>query len=349
MTPGQKHWLIFAIKLAIGLAIVAWLVSGQWDQIASLREWSIRWHPLAGTLACIFALVVITFLRWFFMVRSQGLTLRFRDAFELGYIGYFFSTFIPGLVGGDLVKAAYVAREQSQKAVAVATVVLDRIIGLYGMFVMGTIMTLWCLDTVRANAQLFQVAAALWTAAALGTAGLVIGFLAIFRQWRWVWWVTQRRWIGRPLANIFRSLEAYRSRLGVLVVCVVLSVLVHLLLAIGVWFVGLALEPDQPPRLGQLFLVVPVGMFLAALPISPGGLGVGEAAFGWLFRHCLEPASSLGLVVMLLFRINVWITTIPGFIYYLRGRQGLRELQHRAEELARLDADADATSADARR
>ena len=63
----------------------------------------------------------------------QDLPFTLGNAFRLGLLGFFFSTFLPGSVGGDLVKAAGIAREQSRRTVAVATVIMDRIMGLWGL------------------------------------------------------------------------------------------------------------------------------------------------------------------------------------------------------------------------
>src|SRR5262249_38520042 len=58
-----------------------------------------------------------TFWRWYVLVRAQDLPFRLSDAFRLGFIGYFFNTFLPGSIGGDFVKAACIAREQSRRTV----------------------------------------------------------------------------------------------------------------------------------------------------------------------------------------------------------------------------------------
>src|SRR5262249_26091165 len=55
------------------------------------------------------------------------------NACRLGLIGYSLSTLLPGSVGGDIIKAAFLAREQSRRTVAVATVLIDRAIGFWGL------------------------------------------------------------------------------------------------------------------------------------------------------------------------------------------------------------------------
>src|SRR5262249_36368153 len=81
------------------------------------------------------ASVLVTFGRWYVLVRAQDLPFTLPDALRLGLIGFFLSNFLPaGSVGGDIIKAAFLAREQSRRTVAVATVLIDRAIGLWGLF-----------------------------------------------------------------------------------------------------------------------------------------------------------------------------------------------------------------------
>src|SRR5207302_6744765 len=86
---------------------------------------------LAATLGL--AAVLLTILRWYFLVRAQGLPFTVTNALRLGLVGFYFSIFLPGSVGGDIIKAAFIARGQSRRTVAVATVILDRAIALWGL------------------------------------------------------------------------------------------------------------------------------------------------------------------------------------------------------------------------
>src|SRR5207248_9297078 len=86
---------------------------------------------LAATLGL--AAVLLTILRWYYLVRAQGLPFTVTNALRLGLVGFYFSIFLPGSVGGDIIKAAFIARGQSRRTVAVATVILDRVIALWGL------------------------------------------------------------------------------------------------------------------------------------------------------------------------------------------------------------------------
>src|SRR5262249_51185960 len=80
------------------------------------------------------ASVLLTFIRWYVLVRAQDLPFTIPDAVRLGAVGFFFNTFLPGAVGGDIIKAAFLAREQSRRTTAVATVIMDRAIALWALF-----------------------------------------------------------------------------------------------------------------------------------------------------------------------------------------------------------------------
>src|SRR5437867_6067748 len=119
-----------AAQLTIGLAIVTYLVWSNWGRIVGVLEGRpIRWGFLILGLAICLSAVLITFLRWYLLVWAQGIPFRVRDSLRIGFIGYFFNRLIPGAVGGDLVKAVLLAREQDRRTVAVATVFIDRVLG----------------------------------------------------------------------------------------------------------------------------------------------------------------------------------------------------------------------------
>ena len=60
------------------------------------------------------------------------------DAMRIGFIGYLFNLAPMGIVGGDLLKAWMLAREKpGNRAKALASVVVDRIIGLYVLFLVA--------------------------------------------------------------------------------------------------------------------------------------------------------------------------------------------------------------------
>ena len=94
----------------------------------------------------------------------------------LGFIGNVFNLVIPGAVGGDLIKAAYLVRMHVKKTQAIASMVIDRIIGLLGLFTLATIAGALVWPTAPTDVRPLIVAA--WVATGLG----VLLLAAIFAQ-----------------------------------------------------------------------------------------------------------------------------------------------------------------------
>jgi hypothetical protein len=83
-------------------------------------------------------------------------------------------------------------------------------------------------------------------------------------------------------------------------------------------------KADNPlPTLTQHFLLVPVGLIIMAMPLFPGGAGIGEAGFGALYGwfRC-EPAG--GVLGTLVWRVNTWVLGLFGYLVYLQMRSGLQ-------------------------
>ena len=53
--------------------------------------------------------VVVTLIRWCYLVRALGLTLSMRDALRIGFLGYLFNL-APMEIGGGVVKAVMLGR-----------------------------------------------------------------------------------------------------------------------------------------------------------------------------------------------------------------------------------------------
>ncbi len=165
----ERPWLWLAVRLGLGLGLLALALWFSRDQIAEVaaRRPDLRLFALA--FAFYFGGVLLAYLRWFLLVRAVGLPFTLRDAFRLGMIGTLFNLVIPGAIGGDFVKAAYLAREQTRKGQAIATIVIDRIVGLIGLFVLAAATGAWFWSRLDEDVQGVVIAA--WIA--LGVTSLL--------------------------------------------------------------------------------------------------------------------------------------------------------------------------------
>jgi hypothetical protein len=84
--------------------------------------------------------------------------------------------------------------------------------------------------------------------------------------------------------------------------------------ALTLWTAG-----QQVPRWQDHFLIVPIGMVIQAMPLFPGGAGIGELGFGGLYQLLGCPAAG-GILGSLVQRVLVWVIGLAGYLVYLRLR-----------------------------
>jgi len=108
------------------------------------------------------------------------------------------------------------------------------------------------------------------------------------------------------------------------------------------YFSALALwDADDPsqtiPTWWQHFLIVPIGMLIQAIPLFPGGAGVGEMGFSQLYKM-LDCSPANGVLGSLVQRVIYWAVGLVCYLVYLRMRPAIREATVPPAELAVADA-----------
>jgi uncharacterized protein (TIRG00374 family) len=349
----QIFWIV--VKYGLGLGLLAYVVWQYWslptddgkENLGLVGAFDKPWNMDALLLAGLICLtsVLITFVRWYVLVRAQGLPFTLFSAFRLGLIGYYLSTFLPGSVGGDIIKAAQIARQQDRRTVAVATVILDRFIGLCGLiwlvaFLGGFFWWVGYLDdaikTQQALIALETIVVVAW-AVVLGSLGFwfLLGVLPARRAERLARWLERIPKIGHSFAEFWRAIYMYRCQGRSVLLGLLLSIVGHVGFVMAFYFAALTLNPaDKIPSVEAHFLIVPVGMAIQGGFPSPGGVGGGEYGYGSLYS-LFGFAFAAGVLGSLIRRVIDWVLGLAGYLIYLRMRPALRQAR---EEAAREEA-----------
>ncbi len=206
---------------------------------------------------------------------------RWNDAVRLGFLGYLLTFVSLGAVGGDLLKAFFVAREQPGRRIeAFATVIVDRVIGLYALLLLASTAIVF---SRTSGGPVTPIVAALYQTILACTAAASIGFVLLLvvagpRGTTFVDWLGRLPTIGNVLRPLAGAMQMYRRRLGVVAVSVLLGIVVQSLLVFTIWATGTALLSD-PPTLARHFMIVPVSMLTAMLPLP--GYGLARWSLRW--------------------------------------------------------------------
>ena len=250
---------------------------------------------LVGAVLLYGFVLLLTMWRWDLLLRVQGVRLRFRDIARLTMIGFFFNLTLPGAVSGDLVKMAFVIRRVPEKsAECILTIMLDRILGILGLFFLASLLVFLNLPfllRLEGDNRAVQIAAFLVGFGSL--AGIATVLLVEFREKvlqlpgiKGIVNYVGTRLPGKAMAVIRRltdALDLYRRRRGIVVAGILLSVMVHCCLALDLYLIGHSLG-EHALSLRQYFLATQVANAVAAVPVTPAGLGLRDFGIKLFFK-----------------------------------------------------------------
>jgi len=312
--------LSHTLLIAVGLALLGHAIWKNQHQIQDVFRHSFDGRLLVVAFGLNLAALVLTFFRWFTLVRVVAPTFHFGSAILLGFIGSLFNLVIPGAVGGDLIKATYLVKMDVNRTQAIASMVVDRIIGLLGLFILAVIAGAFAWQV--ADGQIRLLIGVIWTTTALGFLGLTAIFTPGLMKY------LDRLLAGwGHLSSILCELEVmaatYRRRLGTVSATLVLSSFTHGLNVVGFYLIGRMLFPTQVPSLQEHFLLVPLVFFTTAVPLPFGALGLSEEVSEQLFRLVAHPG---GALAMMGFRIILYGGGLLAACVYLANLRQARAL-----------------------
>ncbi len=323
---SRRSVVVNIVLIAVGFTLLSVAVGNNSDKLREVFAGPVDYR-LFGLAFLIYVVALnATFFRWFGLVHALGLPIRILDAIKLGFIGNVFNLVIPGAVGGDVIKAVFLARAYpDRKASAVASMVIDRLLGLAGLFLLAGVAGLFSLN--RANPQVKILIGVVWLLLVVGLGGLFVlftpGLYPVLDR------LTARR---AKLAKVVKELEsaasAYRSKSGLVIGSLLASSCIHGVYVVAFYTVSRAIFNDIP-SFAEHFLIVPLVLFTTAVPLPFGALGLTEIASGMLFTLGQTPdalAASNGAVAMMAFRTIMYASGLVGLVIYLTNLRWVRDL-----------------------
>ncbi len=313
MLPKPKR---LRIALNVGLLALA-VVAIVWSGVVSPAAFA---GVFANPFTAIAALVVIlggaqlSVIRWHLLLTWQGSPLQYGRAWKISYISWFLGTILPGAAGADAFRALYVHRESSAPGLAFISIALDRLLGLAALLMLAV--------GLLAVASLgHQMPSSLGVSMWIFLCGsllavLVLPFAAVVLNRRLLHWM-------KPLPRIERLVEeldeAVKLALAVwhrqpikLLWCLVLGIAGHVFVVTSIVILadGAGISTPSGP---ELALAAALAILINQLPLTPGGIGVGELGFAQL---CLLMAPGALAAqygsVLLAFRLITLASYTPG-------------------------------------
>jgi uncharacterized membrane protein YbhN (UPF0104 family) len=311
----RRKWVWNTIKLTVLAASVAWIVlqsRKDWDDFVAQEK---NWSYLGLAFFFVVSAHLVSYWRWQLLVNSLGVPLSTLTAIRLGFLGTLLNQVSIGSVGGDLFKAIEAAqRSKDKKTEVVASVLVDRAVGLLGLLLVASIGVFFTQDLSP------RLVAIQWGAAMMGGVGLVtlllVGALGAKVPLEWL-----RRFpvAGHTIFRLAKACMIFQGRPRLIVEVIVSSMLVHTCFTFACYLISSALF-STTPSVAEHFATIPPAMAAATLPITPGGVGVLEIAIAGLFRELpLLPDGYSPVIMATTFRFFLICVSLIGALYYFSG------------------------------
>jgi uncharacterized protein (TIRG00374 family) len=271
---------------------------------------------LLGAWALLCIPFVVSAWRWQKLMEPQGIRLPFKKCLALTFVGQFYSTFLPGITGGDLVKIIYTSRVVGSKTKAAITVLLDRVIGLIALVVIAGIAAA-C--QVRHNPIMWWVM--LGIAGALGALVLfsVIYFSHRLRRLTGLAWILNHSKVPAFVKKADDVLHAYRGAWPILLQAFIASLITQVTVPISAFLAGKAFGIPVHP--GYYLAYVPLAILAASVPISPPqGFGVTEWVLFNLFTGTRAATASQTFALAQAIRFLPILWNLVGAFWVVTGK-----------------------------
>jgi uncharacterized membrane protein YbhN (UPF0104 family) len=313
LDPANKKILkitFLVLKVAVSVALLVYLFSkaGGMAVIGNAVMLS-PFHLAAASILYILASFLST-LRWKMFIPVR---LGTRGLFSMYMIGTFFNVCLPSTIGGDAVKAYCLSRalkgnlgndgdaqfESKHNIVSVASVFMDRYVGLAALLLIGLAVFPFGYHTLEKT----QV---LWIMPAL-FAGFIAGSFILFK-----FRLGTRLKIMLTVHDYF---ELYFGKRAVLVKGFMYSIVIQMVAIFSVYVLasGLGLNISFL----SLVIFLPIVFIITLIPVSISGIGLREGAFVVLFGT-IGIAPDKAMTLSLIWFVSVVIGSLWGLFEYLR-------------------------------
>ena len=293
LSSNRQRILQIAGTLLALVLLYLLLKDGGWDEILTAMR-MIKVIDLVWVAILFLISRVAVSLRWHTLLRSGGIDIKLKDSMMLTFAGLFATNFLPTTVGGDVLRLAGAMRMGYDRAVCLASIAADRLIGMLGMFMtvpIGIVYSWNILPGVASNLSFIGILKKPWafTKRTIGTFSIWMkkpGSLLLSLAFTWI-----------HMLCLFGSIYLFLDDLGTHVSFWMIA---------GLWSLT---------------------YFITLIPISINGYGLQELSFTYLFSTVAGVTPALSLTVGVLIRAYFVISSVPGAFFLPSALAAMSEKQ----------------------
>jgi glycosyltransferase 2 family protein len=303
------------LRFIFPVILIYWLLSKvDWKTVLPLIK-QISWITIAGSAVLFFCSHLIFAFRWRYLLRLKNIFIPYLKLLGYVFISIFVSNFLPTTIGGDIVKMVGVAKDRvSDKGLAAASVIADRLYNLAGMAVLLPA----AIAIIGTQVGLLHSS----TNSGLTSSGVSI-IPWIKNAWKRVLklWESAKEWFTSPWCII--------NSLILSIISVGFNFAAFWLILEGV---GIHISYLQAMSVSIL------SYFVSLIPIAINGLGVQESSITYLLVN-LGAGTDQAIAAAFMIRIVTLAVSLLGGVWLIFGGRDLLSLARKSqEEKSNLDS-----------
>jgi len=294
--------------VGIGLIVFLFWTLDIREIINHVRGIQVRYLSYAAIFYLLF--IIISAWRWQILLNFKKFSIPFGRTLKFYFISLFFNNFLPTTVGGDMMRVVYTMKDR--RADSLATVLVDRILGFVGLFVLALIAVVYLLLLKNETEFLPFMVVGLsivvlityifFSERAFRALSPAIGRLRILR-------------LGERINRLHEAGTDFGGAWGPISICIAHSVIIQATLAIAPFFVLLGMG-DSSVNLLSFFIYVPIINVVSMIPVSLNGLGVRENSYVILFSR-VGLGGELALAMSLLSFFVIFVYSLIGGVFFV--------------------------------
>lgn len=255
-------------------------------------------NPLLNLLIIIltFFTIFLGGYRWYIILRSFNVEISFIKTLKIHYIASFFNNILFGTIGGDVLKIHYVIKHSKRnKLKNNLTILIDRIFGFLGLCFLGFCSTIILLIQNQLINFLYY----------LGYFILILIILLFFLI------LILRK------TNLFLKIKyLYIKHYKNIYLAFVLSILIFFIVHLSTFLISQYILSFNI-NLNQIFFSNFMSTVVSAIPITPGGIGLGEFTFAFTNKYFFDIVLNNLANVIIYLRVIELFASLPSLYFYL--------------------------------
>jgi glycosyltransferase 2 family protein len=313
------------IIIKIFITIVSIYLLSKYDFLDFNILFTLNFSLSVKLLGLISLIILLGSIKWYYLLRVQNNNISFRDAFESYYLGYALNYVLFG-VAGDIIKTLYIIKKNDNKIGISISVVIDRVIGLFSMLIILLVFLPQILSKNKFfnnNSFIDNINLSMYYFLFSIFFIIFIIFIKKFLNSRRInkaillFLYKYKNNFIKLIAKTLKILFTYRKSSINLLANLFIAIVVQIIIGYSIYVISLDILSQYPSFFNNLISSIVV-QIISVIPISPGNIGIGEAAFSQVMYLLNNNILLQYASVYLIFRIFNMLYSIPGaVIYYL--------------------------------